>query len=1631
MISSFFLLNLVKWNSPNLKDKKVGSKNIHLKPVDTFGISNIFFSEPAPTVVEAGKTYGITLTICGTFENNVYIHYKQSGEEGNSKIYEDPVPSTNQSASRQFTFPQDPPSQDITYIFWLSHSNTPATNPGDSDSASKDFSVTVKTPPKPTINNVPSDSIFTENFDITLNIKAQSTGICYYKIDEGNEQEQPYSGSESSYSATVTVDVSSLTYAQNQHTVTFLRCTDNDKLSGDFPSENNQFQFNIKHQPSISAVNIQNSPVTTNTVQFTITYSDSDTGKPLRLYISNQDNIDSASSLGDQFDSGSTPAEFSYKFIPNNDHDAQEFTYYLWLKDEDSSTSTTNKQSESQSLVFTYNKAPTMDSFTAPDVHAYKNGVEASFTIGVTDDSTGKVVFYLNDINTPILELDYAKGTSTADYKLQIDSTNFPYKSDDYTISIQLKDQYQVSSDALHTFNFKVRNPPAISDLSILQNVYQLGKTDPVQVRFTLTDSDSTKDINIFQKIGDSEKQIDSITGSHESTITREFNLDLQGITAGDYQIYIYASDTDTPPTSNSKSAEVNPVSLTVAPQMGLTLNNIKEFYINPVQIQSTVTLTNLNEGGKFDTKILKGTTVQHSEMDDTYSTTSDPTIDFQVPNDLAAGEYTLQVQAIGDHTYSDIVSKSFRVIIQTSISLTLEDLNEYSEDTDNIPIEGKVSGSGYITLTVQLDEQTQEGITTTISLGDGTKNQEITGLSIPTSSLQKGHQYTLKVIATSSFDSGDYKENNDEFKFIIIRKPILSNVQFEPSIYAIGDETSPRLKGRVSQLYSMDVTKFYIHYRKSDQAPYEHYQLTSTNQQGEFDIPISFNTAGTYTYTVICNDNSDPEASTYAKSDPSNPQIIVTQRPTLTGSFSTSTYYSSNDANSKIKVTYEANDDSSYSVIFEVNSTEVKTITDQTGHTSGSDVEIPIQSFTYNGGHEYQLKVYAKDQHEFTSDSPITKSFKIMNQPSISINIDNPYPRRQDSICATCTLNDIDNEKPLNLFYQLVQNDNVIRKEKIASNHQSNGQANQTVTVTPITIQANDAFGVSKLKFYMSYLDDLDLQSTNSYANSPVVEKDITITMNPEFEITNQNKFYKTDATQASVSVSYKGLGDLKFKQVTESTETDINVQVPASETDSTLTFMIDIPSGSTYGKKDVTIKLHSSHGYDATKTLSYTILNQPTLANVSVLPENVISGKTVKVTGTVTDADLDGSLQNKKKSYLHIISATSNINFKKEITTTTFSINEEFTVPMPNEASDEAQTEFKIFVSNNEDPNAQVAPEWAKSSETTKQINIIKRPTVVITSIAAEYYEKGASITVAGTFKTNTDATFTYYFDSNEPKNLGTVPKATAHFSYEISIPDTLTHGKHTLNIVVADKHSYTSVPATLNFTIWNKPKLLSASLAEEKYKAGQLIVISGKVHDNDKDDKLQFYVAFNDREATNAYEHTSSGAEEEFSFNVTTPSNITAGDVNVTIYVVDQDKLESEKLNSTFNLYVKEDKTSEKEGNSDKKKTTIIVVVVIIVCVILIIIVAVIIAKKLKNRKDESSSFSGDSQRMPEYELKNEETIITGGAPQSNVTMDNPLFLSTNTDRNNPFNDTDDAGADSDDHGEDLKENEIVFM
>ncbi|EAY06407.1 hypothetical protein TVAG_403640 [Trichomonas vaginalis G3] len=417
---------------------------------------------------------------------------------------------------------------------------------------------------------------------------------------------------------------------------------------------------------------------------------------------------------------------------------------------------------------------------------------------------------------------------------------------------------------------------------------------------------------------------------------------------------------------------------------------------------------------------------------------------------------------------------------------------------------------------------------------------------------------------------------------------------------------------------------------------------------------------------------------------------------------------------------------------------------------------------------------------------------------------------------------------------------------------------------------------------------------------------------------------------------------------------------------------------------------------------------MNKPDLS-ITISKENVPRNSTITITGAFTDLD------NGKSLYLlyQLIKDTTVI---KQATLKTYSSNGNENQAISESISIDSDAELgeyslRFIMSSVDNFDGESGNSFSLSDPVTKQIGVILVPTISLTSTTDAYYQKGSTLHSSGAFTSETDVMISYFFNSEAPKDLGRVEKAKEKFSFDISIPDTLTHGSHVLNIVASDDNLYSSEPTSLNFNIWNKPHLLKAELKEEKYKAGDLIIISGKVQDIDNHDKLQFFVSFNEGDVKKEYEYTSNGKEEDYNFNITTPSDLKDGDVNITVYILDQDKLQSEKSTMSFKFYTEKTNSNTNDSNKDKKKKTVIAVVVVIVCIILIAIIVFIVIKKLKSSNDASSD-SPDSQRMPEYELKDEETIIGDGEnPQANTTMDNPMYVSSNPQTNDPFDDMDD--------------------
>ncbi|EAY06406.1 hypothetical protein TVAG_403630 [Trichomonas vaginalis G3] len=1233
MFSTFLSLSIAKsgiGKPSSLSRTNFVPKSKRVQEVD-YSIGEISIDKET---VAYESQHTLTFQINNPSSITLYIHCEYLN---NHKVYSDSI-ATSGSITWQFPFPDSTNPNQITFSFYLTEDSAAEHTYSEVfDSARKEKQISLKLAPEVLSIYWPTQKNFSnsETLRPSIKISDSSSGKCFYTLD-GTSLSFDYAANQENSQEITSISIVDLHYNNgNLHTITITGCKDENDIAATSMPGNTNYQFYIINLPKILNIRAPQGAITDYSAKVKVEFSDIDQGKKLQFYYKMEGDMShrDMTPIESPFESpGTSPMEFQFS---RGSTRSVRYYYRIFLQYLDPNSDITHKISDSYAVVLYFNRKPSLNFLTQPSKFVYHTGEDISFSVGILDDSSGNVLFI---IGTQTLTHYYPYSSSNQEVPVTFKLNNVVYQKEVYTCTVKITDDY-FESDQTQTISIKIRNKPSISGLKISQNVYQIG-SEVVTVDFMLVDSDYSKTIYFYQHIeGMNDHQIGSVL-THDPSTSQHATLNLQGLSANDYRIYIYASDNEG--TEYSKSEEVEPLNLRITEQMVLTLSNLYEYYSKDDHITPTVTLANIAEEGNFVISFIKGeTTTQVPAVQ--YTVSGNPTLDISIPETLEYSIYTLKIQAIGQHTNSNVYTKEIKIISSTSLVLDNSALEQYDEQASSIHISGKVSGSGDITPTIQLNGQDQAGYSKIIPLGDGTNNQEFTDFNFQiTSSIIRGQANTMKVIASSTYGT-DYKN----FQFIIKRIPILTEVKFEPSVISVGGSST--LKGKVKYEDNSAASGLHIHYKKNGDEAFTTFNLDGTAESDgsvTFSIPdFTFNAANEgIQYTIICTDDSDPNSDTKGKSSETTSTIKVITKPTieLTSPVSLPNYFHNGETtdltftvNSKysgtISVTGESDETSIGNKIYTVGQ-------DATSASSTVTISIP-DTFSGDNINVYATvtsKVNGPDgaENNVLSDKTSIGHISIRNPSSIeSITIDpESIITKSSTLTITCKFTDKDANKPLKLFVKV--EDKVYSASSTKNSQGGTDEQTYPDFIIDLSEASNGQLAPGTHTMYAwlasdGEIDKIDYTEGDSTVNnlhSTKMSKDITILVATSLKLENAaNEQHLNTEESLAIIGKISGSGTITFTFSLDGTpansSTTQTMEAQIGGNDLTITGISFPLVGISPGSHTLAVTATGTDHVSSSKDLTFIIKRVPILTEVKFEPSVISVGGSSTLKGKVSN--------------------------------------------------------------------------------------------------------------------------------------------------------------------------------------------------------------------------------------------------------------------------------------------------------------------------------------------------------------------------------------------------------------------------
>ncbi|EAY02550.1 hypothetical protein TVAG_494990 [Trichomonas vaginalis G3] len=673
--------------------------------------------------------------------------------------------------------------------------------------------------------------------------------------------------------------------------------------------------------------------------------------------------------------------------------------------------------------------------------------------------------------------------------------------------------------------------------------------------------------------------------------------------------------------------------------------------------------------------------------------------------------------------------------------------------------------------------------------------------------------------------------------------------------------------------------------------------------------------------------------------------------------------------------------------------------------NTNTFPIEISTSGISYSkDGYPLAITVTNSNGEELQVTGTLT--YYIVHQPTIlsysGTTLGTPGLQKA---AVTFTIKDNDDHKILYMYYKErdVQGATIT---KLPGNFESNGGNKQTYSPT-ITFPSP-----AGTKVYLFWLSRFDTSDTTDIVKS----NDYELTLRSKDQITTTiawpTEQYYTNNDQITIDLGTNSKCTFDLVKDDGSNE---SITVPENQR----TYKYTVTDLGYQSNKPYTLTIQNLKDSDemeiqTTSTLTFTFYyrTKPKITSSSIEPPYLTDQKSFTLKTTVEDKDEGKVLKLKLKI------GTNEIQISDTFTYSTQDNNKDWTIDFTSLNLGEGTHHLEFYLISDDCPEetCSATSDNVRRSNVVddKSFDIVDPISFTITSEKDKSYQSSNpnGIPIQGRITGSGTITFTAVDNDEHITVEGTVSEVSStekEFTATVKYPNTITYGKKTVTIQAADTHQQTS---TQKFSFWikNVPTISDIVYTPNAVKPGDKFKISCKVTDQDiaKGKKLNLFiydsenkkyekiaVDQSDKTLTSKEYQFNTEGEKQFKL-ILTEKDTEPTDADIVKeepLTVKVDKPESGK--STPEPTTDPEDLKAKENAAKKKKTTIIVVIVVICIVLLIIVAIVVILKMKKSSNKDSSSFSISD----DIHFNNNETILDEARPTHNVTMQNPLFLTTN--------------------------------
>ncbi|EAY20797.1 Bap-like [Trichomonas vaginalis G3] len=1265
---------------------------------------------------------------------------------------------------------------------------------------------------------------------------------------------------------------------------------------------------------------------------------------------------------------------------------------------------------------------------TLKDVHLSKTRVTKDDDLTVTGkikdiDSEKPLYIYSqigDDVSTRKFITKMSNPKSDIDFDFKVDAIKRK-QSGEYDLKVWVSasdDQTKLNRYS----NSETYSEPIANNISITvdypnQEIFATAETITVRVQVTDTDLDG----DIYYKL-DGQQAFEKDHFITEQTFTKEFNTEQNPIGFGKHKIVIYVegrlgvSTAEYPFEFNVKN---KPNLITATPKVDM-VDPGKDF-----DVDITFDDKDNTKPLYLFAKIGNGNAVNYPLSSNSNGSNGQKS-KVSIRADGAKGNQSITVWLadsiqIADHAKSNSRSddRTFYMMITLAPTVSLVKTGEIKGSKDQ-----------EITIQVKIVDDTEGECILYVN------NEPVDQTHYKTESGQKVVDFKLRLdqqkykypnkytITAGAIDEFGVAKNSSNFATLVISNR-LKYVDFKMGPAIQNDRKIPF----TIKFTDYDEGKKLKLFFQIDSSPYTYNQIITSNgtenqvHEGIFDVPTSAflypgNNPIYYTLDEKSAYNNAQEYTLYVTFRPSITLNDLTQKEVKTKENLVLNGKVSGDKKVNITAIVTNNGDQRKFAI----ATNYKV--EKLANNFNFPFEIP-QELTYMST-PYTIMLHVVDNNQFTSDS-FPKEFTVKNPPTLAItNIEKANGMLSgEKIIVTGTVTDIDPEK--NVY--IIINGRIMNQILPITQKDTPAEFNYEYTVE------SENYGTVNIEIYAS-----DLKSSkNSFSNKETTS--VYVTIKPTCVVTYPDvKFFNS---QNPIGVTYRikddTTGSIKYKignteiENSKSTYTSNNVEVSDSTT-------ISLPGSYVYGN-DYDLSIYTvdefSKESDAKNNFKFSIRNKPEIVSATLNNDKLLMSNQAKITGKFNDQDT-----NKPLHFFAQINDGTNI-IRYDTKESRGSNNQDFLMNIPvDDRFHYGENTIKLIVNDNEDASVQVS-DYSKSifAEELKLL-VTFTPEINPRFTEKEVYIEGEKITVEGNVKSRKTIDLEFFIDSTSIGHISSIEsnEAEKDFSIDITIPDGLEYGEHSLTIVGkdTDELGFSENPKK-RFYIKHAPTISKITVDKENVIQGTKFVIKGTACDKDVGKEIEIIVKFAEHDEESLKTFVSDASDQEFEIEITVPGNEDVGEKQILAYVKDNDGMKSDVETATINVIYPDrtpietpqetpaitpsetekvtpgldknedpNKQNEKKSSKGSKGRLIAGIVIAVIALIALTIVAVILFLKKKQAGQDKSSSDDD-----EFELQ-EETIFAPTNPSQEITtMDNPLFTSCN--ESNSFSVTDDDNND----------------